>query len=126
MPDCVILAHSDNGSLVQPPSSFVPEHYKQRSDQIAAAVGNRCARDGLKKYRIPKSPKTYAGDQFYQSDAIYHACGALPLVVEFPCGWQNVPDNHAEILDISLTVLEEIAAFGNRYRFRPQDPAAKF
>jgi hypothetical protein len=125
MPDCVILSHSDNGSLVQPPSSFVPAHIKQRSDLIAAAVGNRCARDGLRKFRIPQSPSSYAGDQFYQSDTIYHACGAVPLVIEFPCGWQNVPDTHGEILDIGLTVLEEIAAFGNRYRFRPREPQAK-
>ena len=125
MPDCVILSHSDNGSLVQPPSAFVPEHYQQRIDQIAAVAGHRCARDGLKKFRVPKSPNSYAGDQFYQSDAIYHSCGALPLLIEFPCGWQNFPDNHDEILDIGLTVLEEIVTFGNHYRFRPADPVPK-
>lgn len=126
MPDCVVFSHTDNGSLVQPPSAFVPDHYKQRIDQVAAIVGNRCASERLKKFRIPKSPKSYAGDQFYQTDAVYHCCGALPLLIEFPCGWQNLPDNHGDILEIGLTVLEEIATFGNRYRFRPQDPAVKF
>ena len=77
-------------------------------------------------FRIPQAPKSYAGDQFYQTDAIYHACGVLPLLVEFPCGYQNFPDNHGDILDIGLTVLDEISAFGNRYRFRPTDPQPKF
>lgn len=125
LPDCVLLSHTDNGSLVQPPSACIPAHYKQRSDQIAAAVGLRCSREKHAKSRIPGSPHSYAGDYFYQGDAIYHACGALPLVVEFPCGWQNVPDNLGAIADIGMTVLEEICVFGNRYRLRPRDPRWK-
>jgi hypothetical protein len=38
---------------------------------------------------------------------------------------QNVPDSHSDILDIGLTVLEEVCAFGARYRFRPADPRWK-
>jgi len=126
LPDCVILSHSNNGSLVETGSSYIPRHYRQRVDQIAAVVGMRCGRDGLAKFRIPQEPDSYAGQQFYQSDAIHHACGALPLVVEFPCGWKGVPPTHDDILDIGLTVLEEIAAFGARYRFRPKDPSSKW
>ncbi|MDA0839167.1 MAG: M14 family zinc carboxypeptidase [Planctomycetota bacterium] len=125
MPDCVILSHTDNGSLVQPPSAFVPDHVKQRIDQMAAVAGSACARKGLPKSRVPKSPKSYCGDSFYQSDAVYHACGAVPLLIEFPCGWQNNPDNHGDILEIGLTVLHELAAFGGHYRFRPIDPRWK-
>ena len=125
MPDCAIFSHSNNGSLIEPPSAYIPDHFKQRSDQIAAVVGLRCARNGFFKSRVPQSPKSYAGEQFYQTDAIYHACGALPLLVEFPCGWQNVPDNHRDILDIGLTVIGEIAAYGAAYRFRPKDPRWK-
>jgi hypothetical protein len=125
LPDLVILSHSDHGSLVQPPSAYVPEPYKRKSDQIAAVVGARCAREGLPKSQIPR-PRWHSGPEaFYQSDGIYHACGALPLVVEFPMGWQRVPATPREILDIGLTVLDEIAAFGNRYGFRPPDPPKK-
>jgi len=125
VPDCVILSHSNNGSLVEPAHAFIPRHFRQRSEQIAAVVGMRCAREGHPKFRVPKAPTSYAGDLLYQGDALYHACGALPLTIEFPCGWQNLPDNHGAILDIGLTVLEEVCAFGARYRFRPTDPRWK-
>lgn len=49
----------------------------------------------------------------------------LPLVAEFPCGYQNVPDNPGELLDIGLFALEEVAALGAAYRFRPPDPKWK-
>jgi len=49
----------------------------------------------------------------------------LPMLVEFPCGYQNLPDNLDEILDIGMYVLEEIVAFGADYRFRPADPKWK-
>jgi hypothetical protein len=119
MPDAVILSHSDNGSLVLAASEYLPEHYRHRVTQVGAAVGMRCHHAGLRKSAI-HGPST--SHEWYQSDGIYHACGALPLVVEFPMGWQNVPDTHDEILDIGLTALDEICAFGNRYRFRPREP----
>lgn len=125
MPDLVIFSHSNNGSLVEPPSSYIPVHFKQKSDQIGAVVGMRCNREGYKKSSMPRSPTTYAGDQYYHSDGVYHASGALPLVVEFPCGWKAVPETHRDILDIGLAVLDEISQFGNRYRFRPRDPVKK-
>jgi len=125
MPDCVVLSHSNHGSLVDAPSAFIPSHYKQKVHQLAAAVGMRCFKEGFPKHDIPRRATFYAGEVFYQSDAVYHACGALPLTVEFPCGWQNVPDSHRGILDIGLAVLDEIAVFGSAYRFRPKDPVAK-
>jgi hypothetical protein len=123
LPDCVLLSHSNHGSLVEAPSAFIPAAYRQRSAQIAAAVGVRCHKAGFAKSDVPAAPRSYAGELFYQTDAVYHAAGALPLLVEFPCGWENVPDNHRDILDIGLAVLDEIAAFGGRYRFRPDEPA---
>jgi hypothetical protein len=77
----------------------------------------------LAKSRIGQSHWSRFGDfQFYQTDAVYHACGALPILIEFPCGYQNLPDNHKDIVDIGLNVIDEICAFGNRYRFRPREP----
>ena len=124
-PDCVLCSHSDNGSLVQPGSSFIPTHFRQRVVEIGALVGSRCQREGMKKFRIPDRIDQYSGQTFYQTDVIYHCCGALPVVVEFPCGYQNVPDSPDEILDIGLYALEEVAAFGAAYRFRPPDPKWK-
>jgi hypothetical protein len=52
---------------------------------------------------------------------VYHTCGALPLEIEFPCGYQDDPGSFGEILDIGMYALEEILSFGVAYRFRPPD-----
>jgi len=122
MPDFALCSHTDNGSLCQPPDSFIPEHFRQRQTQMGAVAGARCKREGMKKSSITQRLVCYAGQLLYQTDLIYHACGALPMLVEFPCGYQNVPNNLDEILDIGLYVIEELVAFGTAYRFRPQDP----
>ena len=125
MPDCVILAHSNNGTLVGGAGGYVPRHYGQRQDQMAALVGMRCRKAGFVKHRIAEPLWLGRGMRsFYQSDALYHGCGALPLLVEFPCGWVARPPTHKDLLDIGLAVIDEICAFGNRYRFRPPDPPA--
>jgi len=125
MPDCVMLSHTDNGSLCQPADAYVPHHYQQRQVQIGAVVGARCKREGAKKHGITQRLVSYAGQILYQTDLVYHACGALPLLVEYPCGYQNYPNNLNDILDNCMYVIEEVVAFGNAYRFRPKDPKWK-
>jgi len=125
MPDCVLCSHTNSGSLVQPPDAFVPRHYQQRQMHMAAVAGARCRRERMKKSSVPRRTESYAGEVFYQTDMIYHVCGALPLLVEFPCGYQNVPDNPDEVCDIGMYVIEEIVAFGAAYGFRPEDPRWK-
>ena len=124
-PDCVLCSHSDNGSLVQPASSFIPAHFRLRVVEIGALVGSRCRREGMKKSGIPTQTEPFSSQTFYQTDVIYHCCGTLPLLVEFPCGYQNLPNNPNEILDTGMFALEEVAAFGVAYRFRPADPTSK-
>ena len=125
MPDFALCSHTDNGSLCQPADAFIPDHFRQRQVQIGAVAGTRCRREGMKKSAIAQRLVSYAGQILYQTDLIYHASGALPMLVEFPCGYQNVPNNLDEILDIGMYVLEEIVAFGTAYRFRPSDPKWK-
>ncbi len=125
MPDCVLLSHSNQGTLVMPPSSFIPQRFRDRVLQMGAIVGSRCRHEGLKRFTISDRSESYAGQVYYQSDLVYHCCGALPLLVEFPWGYRNVPDNHDEILDTGLFALEEIIAFGASYRFRPPEPKWK-
>ena len=79
----------------------------------------------MKKFALNSRTDQYSGQTYYQTDVIYHCCGALPLVVEFPCGYQNVPDNPGDILDTGMFALEEVVAFGTAYRFRPLDPKWK-
>lgn len=118
-PDAALLSHTDNGSLVCEPSSYIPAAFRQRQLQISALAGARCKREGMSKFRMAKNVEGYAGQVFYQADLVYHACGALPLLVEFPCGYQNLPDNFNDILDIGMYVIEEIVRFGVDYGFRP-------
>ena len=57
---------------------------------------------------------------FTQDSAIYHQCGATPLMVEFPCRRPGENDlTFDEILDIGLCVLETILIYGNELGFRP-------
>jgi len=122
MPDCVLLSHTDAGGLVQPPDAFIPERYRQRQAQIAALVGARCKYEGSPIWRIPQESHGSGGEALYQSDVVYHTCGALPLMVEFPAGYHATPGRFGEILDVGLYVLEEVLAFGAEFRFRPYDP----
>jgi hypothetical protein len=125
MPDCVMLSHTNNGSLICEISSFIPAHFRQRVAQISAVAGMACAEAGYAKSAIVERTDTYAGQIFYQADMIYHACGALPLLAEFPCGYQNNPPTHGEVLDICLKVIEETISFGTAKGFRPRDPRWK-
>jgi hypothetical protein len=126
MPDCAICSHTNRGSLVESPDSFIPSYFRQRQVQVAGAVGARALRDGIiRRYGFPQRTHSYAGETLYQTDLIYHACGALPLLVEFPVGYKNFPYTFHELLDIGMGVLEEIICFGTADRFRPQDPQKK-
>jgi len=119
MPDCVLCSHSNNGNLLQQASCFVPEHYRHRAAYLGGIIAMRNQREKMKKFGLPRIFYPYT---FYQTDLIYHVCGALSFIVEFPCGWQNNPDNHDELLDIGMYTLEETAAFGTAYGFRPREP----
>lgn len=76
----------------------------------------------MKKWRIPHNPYPHAGEVLNQTDVVYHTCGALPLLVEFPSGWMGLPSSFGDILDIGMYAFEEILSFGVAYRFRPPDP----
>ena len=122
MPDSAICSHTNRGSLVEPPDAFIPDYYRQRQAQVGAAVSARCLRDGvIRRHVVPQRTHGYAGQVFYQTDIIYHACGAMPLLVEFPCGYKPFPYTFIQVLDIGLAALEEIVAFGTANRFRPYD-----
>lgn len=121
-PDCVLCSHTNNGSLVETPSSYIPSHYQQWATQIGGVVGMACARKGLCKARAMDRFLNHCGGSYYQTDLVYHVSGALPLLVEFPCGFDNLPSTHEEILDICMTAIEEIIVFGNTYGYRPRNP----
>ena len=122
MPDFALLSHTNQGSLVMAPDSFIPAHYQKQQLKIEELVRARCKREGAKVPGVSDEPQNNADGALYQSDLIYHTCGALPLVVEFPSGDKGQPATFDEILDVGMYALEEIIGFGVEHRFRPQDP----
>ncbi len=119
MPDCVVCSHSNNGGLLQQVSCFVPEHYSHRAAYLGGIIAMRNHRENMKKAKLPRVYYPYT---FYQTDLIYHVCGALSFIIEFPSGIGNIPDTLDELLDIGMYTMEEIAAFGVGYGFRPREP----
>jgi hypothetical protein len=118
LPDVIIQSHTNHGSLVEHAISFIPRDYQLRLAQLSGAVSTRCAREGLCR-RMVAQVDPYCGPIFYQSDALHHHCGALPVLMEFPCGEPSPPGTLDEILDISMTALAEVLAFGAMHGFRP-------
>ncbi len=59
------------------------------------------------------------GRAFTQPDAIYHQCGATPLLVEFPTRTEGNPLTFDQVLDVGLMVFETILCFGREFGFHP-------
>jgi hypothetical protein len=120
-PDCVILSHTNAGSLVMGPSPFLPAAVQHQQSKIGVLVGMRLRREGSTRYRIPEcGPGEILPPTFHHEHVPYFVCGAVPLLVEYPSGYPPVCETLDQILDIGLTVFEEVFTFGNAYRFRPR------
>lgn len=122
-PDCVLCGHSNSGSLVESgPLAFVPKRFRRRNAQFSGAVSQRCLREGFEINTLSEADdrgESYAS--FYQTDMIYHCCGALPVVVEFPRG-HGKAESFDALLDIGLCVFEEILTLGVAKGFIPDWP----
>ena len=99
------------------PDNFIPEAYQYRQAQIAAIVADRHRRD---KLRPGGGPKTGPNGGFYFHTALHHTSGALPLLFEFPHGLEMKLFTFDEILEIGLSLLEEVMRYGIMYGFRPR------
>ena len=116
-PDCVMTLHSCGvGPFFTGPDNFIPEAYQYRQAQISAIVADRHRRDGL---RPGGSPKTGPTGGFYFHTALHHTSGALPLLFEFPHGLEMKTFTFDEILDIGLSLFDEVMRYGMKYGFRP-------
>ncbi len=122
-PDCVLCGHSNTGSMVESgPLAFVPERFVRRNAHFSAVVAQRCLNEGFEINSLSEADdrgSSYAS--FYQTDMIFHCCGALPVVVEFPRG-NGKAENFDAILDIGLCVFEEMLTLGVAKGFIPDWP----
>ena len=83
--------------------------------QIAISVMSRQMRENLRPFHRVNLRQSKA---FILQDILYMASGALPLLYEFPHGCENIPFTHEEIIDLGLTLFEEIMSYGKETRFK--------
>lgn len=118
-PDCVIVLHSHGpGPWIAAPNAYVPQRCQYHQAQIRALVGERHRREGLRPVAPPVVGPGEHG-YFNLPTALYHASGALPLAFEFPHGIQRAPYTFDEILDIGLTLFEEVLRYVDACRYIP-------
>jgi hypothetical protein len=119
-PDVVIVGHSNAGSLVDAPDPFLPVPFRHLQSRIGGVIRERILHEGYTATRSSWIDLPALGTpHFNQATSVYHCCGALPLLVEYPCGHPVNPVSLDQILDIGLLVFEELCFFGNRDGFRP-------
>ena len=116
-PDAFLTLHScSSGPFFTGPDRYIPGSHQYRQAQISTLVAERHRRDGLRPGGGPKRGPTGG---FYLHTALHHASGALPLLFEFPHGLESKPFTFDELLDIGLSMFEEVMRFGTTYGFRP-------
>ncbi len=121
-PDAVVAWHCDNGSLFSMPPALLPVGFQHQVSRIAGAVRQGLCRKGYGVGRLSWAQLPGLGkDNLTQVEAIYHVCGALPLLCELPAGTDNKLFTPDEMLDISLITLEELLFFGLEDGFRPYE-----
>lgn len=121
-PDAVLIMHGNAGTLFGPPEANLPEGFQHEISRIAGAVRQRLVRDGVAIGRMSWAGLPGFGKPVLnQVNAVYHVCGALPLLCEFPTGHGSAAFTADELLDIGLTVFEEILLYGLHDGFRPYE-----
>ena len=120
MPDAAVLAHTDMGTLLGGPPPFVPEEIQGVHHRIAGAVAAEVRRRGLPVFSYPHFARAGGMSRaFTQPDAVYHQCGATPLLVEFAQSTDGHRLSFDTILDVGMAVLETIILYGLEIGFRP-------
>ena len=120
MPDAVVAAHTDQGTLISEAPSYIPVELQTLCARIGGAVAGEVRRRRLPLFVYPHANRPGAGTRaFTQLDAIYHQCGALPLLVEFPSSIAEHLLTFDQVLDVGLAVFEALLVFGNDIGFRP-------
>ncbi len=119
-PEAVLISHCNAGTLFGPPESLLPESFQHAISRAGGAVRQRLVREGHPVGRLSWVDLPGLGKPAVnQMNAIYHVCGALPLLCEFPSGQRGSPYTLERLLDVGLLVLEETLRFGRHDGFRP-------
>ncbi len=121
-PDAVVAWHCDSGSMISSPPALLPVGFQHQISRIGGAVKQSLSRKGYDITRLSWAQLPGMGkDNLTQIEAIYHNCGALPILCELPAGADNKPFTADEMLDVGLITLEELLFFGLEDGFRPYE-----
>jgi len=117
-PDMFIVLHSHNpGPWISSPNTLIPLNFQCRQAEIGALVAERHRREGL---RPAWKPRRLNQEGYFSAvnlpTFLHYASGSLPLAFEFPHGLAGKPYTFDEILDIGLTLFEEILRFAATWR----------
>ncbi len=124
-PDAVLNYHTDAGSMLQDVGASLPQGYQAEAQRIGAVVQQRMAKEGFKTRRLSWTGKPDVAPVLNQNDAIWHVCGALPLLCEMPAGFDYRPMTLDEIVDIGLIALEELLYYAHTDGLRPYEVWSK-
>jgi len=126
-PDAVVNFHCDAGSIMGCPDHYLPVGFQHLFSRIAGQVMARLVGEKLPVRRLSWAEMPGLGKPFLdQNTAIYHASGALPLMVELPGGGgTESPWTLDTLLDCGLLTLEEIFSAAHVDGLRPYMTRAK-
>jgi len=117
-PDCFLTLHScGSGPFLIAPENHLSPRCQFHQVRIGALIAARHRRDGL---RPGGSTGVEPRGGFYLHTALQFACGALPLLFEMPHGLATKPFSFDEILDIGLSLFEEVMLYGLACRYAPR------
>lgn len=121
-PDGVLIWHCNAGSLIGPPSYYLPVGYQHEESRLAGAVRGRLLRDGYQAGRMSSAGLPGLGRPYLtQMEAVYHVSGAMPIMCELPIGAKEYFMTLEEMLDIGLIVIEEVLAYAHSDGLRPYE-----
>ena len=121
-PDAVVVWHCNAGTLMGPPEYYLPPGHQHTLSRLAGAVHRRVAAAGFESRRLSWGDLPGMGKPFMeQTTAIYHTCGATPLMCELPMGGAGSGLTCDQLLDIGLLVIEETLEFAHDEGLRPYE-----
>ena len=121
-PDGVLIWHCNGGSLMGPPEYYLPPGFQHECSRLAGALRARLLREGFAAGRMSWAGLPGMGKPgFNQMAAVYHVCGALPLMCELPAGNDLTPMTCDQMLDIGLLTIEETLIYAHDDGLRPYE-----
>jgi hypothetical protein len=121
-PDGVLALHGNAGTLIGPAEAYLPEGFQHEVSRLGGAIRQRLVRDGLPSGRLSWVGLPGMGKPFInQISAIYHVCGALPILHELPSGAEPAVMTPDVMLDCSLVTFEEFLLYAHHDGLRPYE-----